>query len=45
MFSTFVQYYRFIFNIPRLRISLQFNLPHKAIQAGVYARLLRLPLI
>ena len=45
MFSTFVQYYRFIFNIPRLRISLQVNLSPKAISAGVYARLLRLPLV
>jgi hypothetical protein len=44
MFSTFVQYYRFVFNIPRLRISLQVNLSTKAIKAGVFARFLRLPL-
>lgn len=44
MFSTFVQYYRFIFNIPRLRVSLQVSLPAKALKASVFARFLRLPL-
>lgn len=44
MFSTFVQYYRFVFNIPRLRVSLQVDLPLKAIAAPVFARFSRLPL-
>ena len=44
MFSTFVQYYRFVFNIPRLRISLQVSSPSKAVEASLFARFLRLPL-
>jgi len=44
MFSTFVQYYRFVFNIPRLRISLQVNFSSKVLKVPVFARLLRLPL-
>jgi hypothetical protein len=44
MFSTFVQYYRFVFNIPRLRISLQVSSPSKAVEAPLFARFLRLPL-
>jgi len=44
MFSTFVQYYRFVFNIPRLRVSLQIDLSSNTIKAPVFARFLRLPL-
>jgi hypothetical protein len=44
MFSTFVQYYRYVFNIPRLRISLQVSLPADTLKASVFSRFLRLPL-
>jgi len=44
MFNTFVQYYRFVFNIPRLRISLQISSP-EIVKIRVFARLLRIPLL
>jgi len=44
MFSTFVQYYRFVFNVPRLRVALQVNFSPIVIKASVFARFLRLPL-
>jgi hypothetical protein len=44
MFSTFVQYYRFVFNAPRLRISLQVNSSPGTFKMPVLARFLRLPL-
>jgi len=44
MFSTFVQYYRFVFNTPRLRVSLQIHMPSEIVKALVFARFIRLPL-
>jgi len=43
MFTTFLRYYRFVFNMPRLRFSLQVNLCSKALKAIVFASFLLLP--
>jgi hypothetical protein len=44
MFSVFSQYYRFVFNVPRLRISFQTNTTLSTLGMKILCRFLRLPI-